>query len=333
MKKRNIVSLFLIIVGFSAFLLWILAKAYEVGGELTSISVYLEYFYYVAVSVIAYLLLVRPFLIVMFSPSFSLDIISHKLTGEQKRRVIAKNYKQLRKYANRLVNKKLISDENIELVKNELKRKDGTLKEKYLSIKKLLDNITTKDLKKDIRKIVVNSARDTLYLTSLSQNGFIDVLVVVINNFRMLKRIVVRCGFRPSFLRLFKFYVNVSLSSLIADGSQKMDYNALLGNSLKGITKPIVGSLLDGLVNAFFMLRSGFLARNYIFDEFKDEKEKMNVMNSAFVEAAAALPELTVSSVLKPISDALVGTIVNPTKKVVKTLFSKEKEDILEEVS
>lgn len=315
-----------------SLLLWVVSKAFVIGADLKEISIYLQYGYYVSVLVATYFLLVRPFLIVMFAPTFTLEDISKKLEGKQKRSVIAKNYLNLRKYAKRLINKKLISDNNIILLKEELIKKEGTLVEKYLSLKKLLNDTTNKNIKKDIRKIIIETAKDTLYLSAISQNSFLDILIVIINNFRLLKKIVRRCGFRPSFFRLLKFYMNVSFSSLIADGSQKMDINSLFGSSLKGISKPIVGSLLDGVINSFFMLRSGFLAQHYIFEEYKDEKEKLNVMNSAFMEAAAALPELTVASIVKPISDAIIGTVINPTRYIVKKLFSKEQKlELLEE--
>lgn len=331
MKKKNIVACIFIILGFIAFLLWVISGAYNIGKDLKNISIYLQYIYYATAVLVIYFLLIRPFFIVMFAPSFSLERISKKLEGKQKKSVVSKNYKNLRKLASRLIKKKLVSEENVNLLREELKRKEGNLAEKYTSLKKLIDNSINKDLKKDIKSIVVNASKDTLYLTSISQNGFVDVLVVVVNNFRMLKKIVVRCGFRPSFVRLFKFYVNVSFSALVADGAQKLDTNSLFGNTLKGLAKPVVGSLLEGSVNAFFMLRTGFLARNYILEECDDSDEKDAVRRSAFVDAAATLPELTVQSIITPVTQAIVGSVVKPTKKVVKDLFSKKQPLIIEE--
>lgn len=331
MKKKNIISFSIIIVGFIAFLLWVVSSAFKIGNNLKNMSIYLQYFYYFTAIIVIYFLLIKPFFVVMFAPSFSLERIEKKLEGKQKKVVVANNYKKLRKLATRLVKKKLVNEENISLLKNELKKKEGTLVEKYTSLKGLIDNLINKDLKKDIRAIIINASRDTLYLTSISQNSFIDVLVVVVNNFRLLKKIVVRCGFRPSFIRLLKFYVNVSFSALIADGAQKMDVSSVFGNALKGLSKPVVGSLLDGSVNAFFMLRTGFLARNYILEECSDEDKKSEVRRSAFVDAAAALPELTIHSIIAPVKDAIVGGVVNPTKKAVQGLLSKKEKLVIEE--
>jgi hypothetical protein len=267
----------------------------------------------------------------MFAPSFSLEKNNKKLEGKQKKKVIANNYRGLRRLANRLMKKNLISEQKKELLKNELKRKEGDLVSKYTSLKQIIDDCLNKDLKKELRTIIINASKDTLYLTSISQNSFVDVLVVVVNNFRLLKKIVVRCGFRPSFMRLLKFYINVSFSALIADGTQKMDVNSVFGGTLKGLAKPVVGSLLDGSVNAFFMLRTGFLARNYILDECDDEESKSESRRSAFVDASAALPELAIHSIITPVTQVVMNGVVNPTKKAVKDLFGKKEPLIVEE--
>ena len=132
-------------------------------------------------------------------------------------------------------------------------------------------------------------------------------------------------------MRLLKFYINVSFSALVADGAQKMDANSLFGGALKGLAKPVVGSLLEGSVNAFFMLRTGFLARNYILEECDDEDSKIATRRSAFIDASTALPELAVHSIIAPVTNAVMGGVVNPTKKVVKDLFSKKEKLVIDE--
>lgn len=331
MKKKNMVACTFIILGFIAFLLWVTSMIFNIGKDLKDISIYLQYVYYVLAVLVVYFLLIKPFLVVMFAPSFSLEKVSKNLHGKQKKSLVVKNYKNLRKLANRLVKKNLVSEENTNLLKEELKKKDGDLATKYTSLKDLIDMCINKDLKKDIRGIVINASKDTLYLTSISQNSFVDILVVVINNFRLLKKIVIRCGFRPSFMRLLKFYINVSFSALIADGAQKMDVNSLFGNTLKGLAKPVVGSLLDGSVNAFFMLRTGFLARNYILEECNDEESKSETRRSALLDASTALPELAIQSIIAPVTDAVMNSVVNPTKRAVKELFTKKEKLVIEE--
>ena len=200
-----------------------------------------------------------------------------------------------------------------------------------MSFQKVLVKVLNEDIKKDIRDIIIDSAKDTLYLTSLSQNGLVDALIVLVNNFRMLKKIVIRCGFRPSFFRLFKFYCNVGISSLVADGAEQIDIQSMLGSAVKSFAKPIIESLVSGGVNAFLMLRTGFLARNYIFLDAEEANGKEEATQGAILDATAALPELTIKSVLTPVANAVNNTIVNPTKTAVKTLFGKKENLIVEE--
>ena len=94
----------------------------------------------------------------MFAPAFSLERINRSLDGKQKKSVVAKNYKQLRKLASRLIKKKLVSIEMSDLLKTELKRKEGNLADKYTSLKELIDKSINKDLKKDIRSIVIDAS-------------------------------------------------------------------------------------------------------------------------------------------------------------------------------
>jgi len=323
-KKRNVFALFIILFGLVGVVLWVLSWIVKTGARLEGVIPYIEYVYYVCAGLLVVFLIIKPTLEVLFSPSYSLEVISKKLEGPQKEKIVKKNYKQLKKMAKRLISKKLVDDSSINMLSNELKVKDKELVVRYSDLKDLIDRIVDKSIKKDIKKIVVDNAKNTLYLTSLSQNSVVDLLIVIVTNFRMLKQIVIRCGYRPSFVRLLKFYLNVSFHALVADGVQKMDLSSLLSDSVKGLAKPVVGSLLEGSVNAFFMLRSGFLAKNYILEEYSDVGGKERITSSAFLEAASVLPDLTIATVVKPIAGAISSTVVSPTKKAVKKLFSKK---------
>ena len=176
-------------------------------------------------------------------------------------------------------------------------------------------------IKKNIDDLVVNSAKDTLILTAMSQNGVIDFIVVLANNFRMIKKIIVMCGFRPTFMRTMKLYTNVFFSSLIADGAQKLEMSSLISSSLTGLSKVVVDSLGNGAVNALFMLRIGMLTKNYLYiDGVK--KNKFSLRNSSILEACKLFPSVIMSVVTSPI-------------KSVAKIFSrgeeKNEEEIIEE--
>ena len=105
----------------------------------------------------------------------------------------------------------------------------------------------------------------------------------------------------------------------------------MLGSTINSIAKPVVGSLIDGTINAFFMLRTGFLAKGYFFSEYNNENEKDEIQNSAFLEATTALPELTIASIFSPLNNLFQKGIINPTKTAVNKLFSKRKDLKIEE--
>lgn len=330
-KKKNFLALLIILFGLIGVVLWMVSLIIKTGMRLEGTIPYIDYVYYVCAGLLVLFLVVKPTLEVVFSPSYSLQILSKRLVGEQKVRVVKRNYRQLKKMSRRLINKKLVDPASIVLLQDELNKRDRNLGAKYVSLKETIDKVVSKSIKKDLKKIIVDNAKNTLYLTSLSQNGTIDVFIVLVTNFRMLRQIVERCGFRPSFFRLLKFYLNVSFHALVAEGVQKLDISSLLNESVKGLAKPIVGSLLEGSVNAFFMLRSGFLAKNYILEEYSDKKSKDRITTSAFMEAASVLPDLTIETVVKPIANAITNTVVSPTKKAVKKLLGKKEKLEIEE--
>ena len=178
--------------------------------------------------------------------------------------------------------------------------------------------IYNNQIKQKIDEIVISSARDTMFLTAVSQSSFIDSLAVLVNNFKMVKKIVILCGFRPTFYRLAKLYINIIASSLIADGLQKLDVSALISTSIQGTGKVLTNSTINGITNAFFMLRTGMLTRNYLYAK-DPKKDKISLKNSAFVEASKLLPSF--------ISELIFGTVSNVISSIGK-VFTKEKKEI-----
>lgn len=325
MKKRNIFAASILFLGFIGLLLWLYTKIVTIGNNLaTTTSIYLVYFYYVVVALFVLYFIVRPFFIVFFAPSYSLKkiyVIQDDKASEEKKK---DNYQEMIKMSQKLINKKLVNEQNRQLLKVELASQEPLFETKYTHLKKTLNKAIKDDLQGDIRKIVVTTARDTLYFTAISQNGFADILIVLVNNFRLIKKIVQRCGFRPSFTKLVRFYVHVTISCFVAEGAQSVDMGSLLGSSIKGLAKPLAGSLIQGTVNGFFMLRAGFLARNLIFEEHDSESKEINILKSSFAQAAAALPELTVASFIDPILNVLKGTFGAPTREIVKRVWHQE---------
>lgn len=278
------------------------SRATEIGLTLRETHVAMEIAYYVVLITVLYFLLIRPLFIILFAPYYS---VSSFVDDE------VKNTKGLRKRAKSLIKNNVLDKTTEEVLMNALNNKDKKVLNQRMAI------IYNNQLKKKIDEIVVGSARDTMFLTAVSQSSFFDSLIVLINNFRMVKKIVVLCGFRPSFFRLAKLYINIVSSTLIADGLQKLDISSLISTSIQGTGKVLTNSAVNGVINAFFMLRIGVLTRNYLYAE-DPKKDRISLKNSAFVEASKLIPSF--------ISELIFGTVSNVVSTIGK-VFKKEKKE------
>ena len=285
------------------FILHSFYRASEVGLVLRETHVWLEIFYYILLIVVIYFLILRPLITILFAPFYSISRFIDDVEN---------NNHGIRKRAINLIKNKTLDKTDEEVLMNALNHKDKKVLSQRMNI------LYSNQIKKKIDEIVVSSARDTMFLTAVSQSSFIDSFIVLINNFRMVKKIVVLCGFRPSFFRLVKLYINVLLSSLIADGLQKVDISALISSSIQGTSKLLTNSSINGVVNAYFMLRTGMLTRNYLYAK-DPKKDKFSLKNSAFIEASKLIPSF--------ISELFFGTVSSALSSVSKLFSNKDKKE------
>ncbi len=144
------------------------------------------------------------------------------------------------------------------------------------------------------------SARQIFYLTSLSQNGAIDAVVV----FALLVRLVWRIGRvyyqRPTLRDLAYLYSNVAATAFVAAGIEDLDVTELAptlastsGGTLEGIpflagtSRVVANSLLSGTSNCYLFLRAGILTRDYCGMLVVEERRTLR--KSAFIEAGKLL--------------------------------------------
>lgn len=119
-------------------------------------------------------------------------------------------------------------------------------------------------------RIIKKSAQNVFVLTSVSQNGALDVFTCISMNMSLINRLVELRGKRPSLGQILRLYVAVALSSvLIASADEAMDdlnLAELLGMSGVNITGAIFKSAANGMMNAFVTLRVGMTALRYLED-------------------------------------------------------------------
>lgn len=300
MKKFII---YLVTIGVTILLLlFAYSRAVEIGEILGREHEALEVAYYVILITVLYFLVVRPIFTILFAPYYSIS----NLVDDN-----VKNNKGIRKRALSLIKNASLDKTTEEVLMNALNNKDKNVLSQRMAI------IYNNQLKQKIDEIIVSSARDTMILTAVSQSSFIDSLVVLANNFRMVKKIVKLCGFRPSFFRLCKLYINIVASTFIADGLQKIDISALISSSIQGTGKVLTNSAVNGVTNAFFMLRTGVLTRNYLYAS-DPKKDKISLKNSAFIEASKLIPSF--------ISELIFGT-VSGVVSTIGNIFKKDKKE------
>lgn len=296
--KKIITVLITICFGFLILLL-IYANTIRIGITLRDTSIYLEYGFYAVVIIITYYFIISPLFKVLFSPYYSVA----RYCDENNHYHLKTRAKRLLKYGN-------LNDETMEQLKEAMGDKEKLSKRLYI--------IYTNDIKKNIDDIVIQSSRDTLVVTAFSQSHFVDMMMVLVNNFRMIKKIVLMCGFRPTFIRTLKLYINVFASSLIADGAQQLEVSSLISTSIQGSLKLLTDSSVNGAINAFFMIRMGMLTKNYLYAN-DPKKMKTTIRNNSFVEAFKMFPLVISSLISSPI-------------KGVTNLFKKKEDNNGEEL-
>lgn len=271
-------------------ILIILSSVLQLGERLALIHPYVSYGFYVIAAILFILLIVRPILQVVFSPTFSMDTLFDEETNAKK------NYLMYKKVAKNIVLEPYLSEDEKASVNDSL--------DSPVELKQTLSIVFDKTIKKEINKIIVKHAETVFLSTAISQNGRLDALAVFTINLKLIKELVLKCGFRPSYPALGRLSFNVMTSAVIAESLENIDFNELFPS--KGINvlsevpflKLITGSLAQGVGNALLSLRVGIICRNYLFMNLKGIS-KNEVRKMAFAEAITLLPSLIAESVKK----------------------------------
>lgn len=295
---------------FIALLALVMIRMYcdviEIGEKLRTTHQYLEFAFYALTIFVVISLIIYPLLSILFSPYYSISRFCDE--NDTNNGGIRSKARRLIKYGN-------LNDEEKEKIKECLKDRSASGKQKLSNRMYIVYN---NQIKKNIDKLVADSAKDTLIMTAVSQSNFIDMIVVLVNNFRLIKKIVKMCGFRPTFIRTMKLFISVISSSLIADGIEKADLGSIVAPTLKGGTKLITESAMGGVINAFFMLRIGMLTKNYLYTE-DPKKSKFSIRSNSYVEALKLYPSVISALITSPI-------------KGIASLFKTDKNEPNEEV-
>ncbi|MDY0338492.1 MAG: DUF697 domain-containing protein [Acholeplasmataceae bacterium] len=284
MKKKDTTKIFwyLVAIGFALlFILILTSSVLDVGERLRNIHVYAEYAFYGISVILIYVLILRPIHIIFFSPSFSVET-----TLEHEKKINMPLYKRV---AHRLIDGGMLPEEEVEQLK--LAMRDP------LVLQERLNHAFTFHVKKKMNSVIKKHAKTVMVSTAISQNGRLDFFTVVVVNLKMIKELVVMCGFRPSFKNLAKLTINVFTTALIAEGLENLDLNEVLPtstiNTLGEIpfAKPMLSSITQGISNGLLTLRIGIVTRKFLFSD-ANEITKEQIRRTALLEAAKMIPSV-----------------------------------------
>ncbi len=146
--------------------------------------------------------------------------------------------------------------------------------------------------------------------TALSQNGVLDMLIVLAAQITMVRRIAGLYYQRPTLRDLLYLYSNVAATAFMSYALEEIDLTEqvepLVESAMSGITAvPIVGAMvtpfvaatLDGTANAFLTLRVGIITSWYCAPLVRIEKKKAR--RQAAAQAAKLLGAIVMEGAQK----------------------------------
>lgn len=128
--------------------------------------------------------------------------------------------------------------------------------------------LMTQEDKDSADVMVKKTAQKVFVLTTVSQNGTLDVFTCLSMNISLINRLVELRGKRPSFWQILRLYWSVASSSvLIASADEALDdinLGELLGISGINATGVLLKSMTNGMLNALVTMRVGMTALRYL---------------------------------------------------------------------
>lgn len=267
------------------FAVILISSALSIGERIRAISIYLEILFYVALILVVYFAIIRPIVVIVKSPSLSI-VTSMDGTSRKTIKIYKKVAKRIVKY-------------------NDLPNDQVLLLTKYRNNEELLVNISYvfgKTISPNLNKIILNNAKTVLLSTAICQSSRFDMLTVFAINLRMIKELVLACGFRPSMKNLSKLTVNVFATALIAEGLGNLKLEDIMPKTTLNLVSeiPLLGkgldSLVDGVANALLSIRIGCVARRYLYSD-GDVVTKESIRNAAYKEALLIIPQVLADTV------------------------------------
>ena len=118
-------------------------------------------------------------------------------------------------------------------------------------------------LDQDARKIVADHAKTVSVMTAISPFVFLDMLLVAVQNFKMMRKLMALYGGRPGMLSQFKM-VKMMIANLAASGGIAVGADLLAHVMGRQVATRLAGRIGEGLVNGSLTARLGITATKLI---------------------------------------------------------------------
>ena len=116
------------------------------------------------------------------------------------------------------------------------------------------------------------AASTAFFVAAISRSPLISTVTMLSLCLDLVRRIVERCGFRPTNMGLVRLYIRAMLSAAIVGGIEDADLGDTLGQVLGGGAGAhagglIIGAVAEGMVSAFLVFRVGIITKRWLTSE------------------------------------------------------------------
>lgn len=162
--------------------------------------------------------------------------------------------------------------------------------------------LMTQEDKDSADVMVKKTAQNVFVLTTVSQNGTLDVFTCLSMNISLINRLVELRGKRPSFGQILRLYWSVASSSvLIASADEALDdinLGELLGISGINATGVLLKSMTNGMLNALVTMRVGMTALRYLeVGSIEFNQNKASIRKEVRRKAMMRMPAVVASGI------------------------------------
>lgn len=350
-------NLFLVLyISLSIIATLLLGNIIVIGDKLGQIThIYIEYALYVAMLILAFIYVLRPIIKVHRAPEFPKLSVNENWDSKQ----LYSFAMDLIHNCDYIKDKK-IRKEHISKFKDNISGNIGYTQGLRDYISKELSIRMDGDKKMGVIGInerIKEWAKSIFMVTAVSQNSKFDTIAVMLMNYKMISDIVLASGFRPTKPHMFKIYVKVLTTALItyctsevftdvggvapfdisdddvsiedndvdAGGEFNVDdesFSETVQSNLGKLKIPgiLIGSAVQGSVNALMTLRIGYVVKAYLIEgsgALSGTKNKRKTKRMAIKSAYSALPSVVMSA---------TGSLTKGTYNMLKKAFTSQEE-------